>query len=99
QDGIYSTVYDFGGGRPDYAYMEGTSMAAPLVAGVVALLKSGDSSATRSEIADAITATARDLGESGRDYLYGYGLIDAPAAYQELIGDSEPLPDPPAPPS
>lgn len=58
--------------------MSGTSMAAPYVAGVAALLKSrfGDQ-ATPAWIKARLENTAEDLGAPGWDELYGNGLIDA----------------------
>jgi serine protease len=53
---------------------EGTSMAAPHVAGVAALIISRG--VTNPAAVEAlIKRTARDLGPAGRDDLYGYGLI------------------------
>ena len=62
-----------------YAYMSGTSMASPHVAGVAALviscgISSPDSVKTR------LTSTALDLGAAGRDNNYGYGLVQADKA-------------------
>jgi serine protease len=58
---------------------EGTSMAAPHVAGAAALLSS--QGITRpAAIEAALTKFAKDLGSSGRDNEYGYGLIDPRAA-------------------
>lgn len=93
-DMILSTVYDFAFDGPDYAYMEGTSMASPAVAAVAAMLKQAVPSATPDEIAQAMADSAEDLGDSGFDYLFGHGMVDAPAALAALTGGPEPEPDP-----
>jgi len=66
---------DFG-----YWFFQGTSMAAPHVAGTVALVIANGNATTPGEIRAALEATAEDLGISGRDDVYGYGLVDAFAA-------------------
>jgi hypothetical protein len=68
--GIRSTVP--GGG---YASWSGTSMAAPHVSGVAALVWSAIPDATNVEVRDALIKTAQDLGEPGRDDMYGAGLV------------------------
>ncbi|MFN8671320.1 MAG: S8 family serine peptidase [Candidatus Sericytochromatia bacterium] len=62
----------------EYRKMSGTSMASPEVAGVVALLKSKyGEKATPSWVKERLQKTATDLGEPGRDDLYGNGLVNA----------------------
>lgn len=56
----------------------GSTLAAPFVSGVAALLASQGLDNT--QIMDTLTASAEDLGVPGRDPLYGYGLVDALAA-------------------
>ena len=59
---------------------QGTSMAAPHVSGVAALvIASGvaGASPTPKQIEDRLKATARDLGPPGYDERYGSGLVDA----------------------
>jgi serine protease len=53
---------------------QGTSMAAPHVSGIAALLMS-QGVTTPAAVEALIKATARDLGTPGRDNEYGYGLI------------------------
>lgn len=63
-----------------YTYDTGTSMAAPFVSGVAALLASAHPTWTPKQIADRIAGTARDAGPFGVDPYYGHGVLDAAAA-------------------
>jgi len=70
-----------------YEAWGGTSMATPHVAGVAALIWSYDLNWTNVEIRDALDQTAQDLGESGRDIAYGFGLVKAANALDLLADD------------
>jgi bacillopeptidase F len=69
-----------------YTYVSGTSIAAPHVAGAMALLIGGNPELPVSDFESALQQTARDLGEPGADNDYGYGLIDVAAAEEWLAG-------------
>ncbi len=68
----------------DYGNLSGTSMATPHVTGVAALAWSLAPSATASQVAFALRASAADLGPPGVDDRYGFGIVDARAAAQWL---------------
>lgn len=63
-----------------YESVQGTSFAAPFVAGVGALLMS--MGATHVQAAQIIRHTAKDLGLPGYDNTYGFGRLDAKAAVE-----------------
>ncbi len=71
-DSIYSTWINGG-----YANESGTSMAAPFVSGVATLVKSKNLSMNPQEIRDSLAHNAIDLGDPGRDRIYGFGLVQA----------------------
>ena len=83
---IYSTYKGTG-----YATLSGTSMAAPHVAGAAALMLGApvdpaydadhDGLWEPTEVQNKLQATATGLGDSGFDNIYGYGLINALAAF------------------
>jgi subtilisin family serine protease len=58
----------------------GTSFAAPHVCGVLALILSAHPGMKGTEAVSLLEASALDLGTEGRDYNFGYGLINAAAA-------------------
>ncbi len=63
-----------------YDTLDGTSMAAPHVAGCIALINSLGVNMTYDDAFNALTTTAVDLGAAGFDNDYGYGRIDCYAA-------------------
>lgn len=69
-----------------YAFYDGTSMAAPHVSGVAALIWSAYPCATAAQVRQAMQVTAVDLGALGRDTSYGYGLVQADGALAHLAG-------------
>ncbi len=80
-DGVLSTAGDDSGPeiRYGYSFLQGTSMAAPHVAGVLALMRSTWPGLTPAQVDDLLAngEIVDDLGSSGRDDLYGWGLINA----------------------
>ena len=63
-----------------YATVSGTSMAAPFVSGVIALFisahKSEGQEINHAAVMRALELTCRDVGATGRDPIYGWGLLD-----------------------
>jgi len=78
--------------RDNYGWFNGTSAAAPIVSGVVALMKSVNPDLTPEEVRDVLAATANDMGRSDRDPLFGHGRVDAEAAVECVANDLACLP-------
>lgn len=77
-----------------YKYGSGTSMASPHVAGVAALVIAAGVSDINGnghindEVRAIMNSTAEDLGNSGRDPQYGFGLVNAAAAVAAAVPPS-----------
>ncbi|OAT72454.1 S8 family serine peptidase [Parageobacillus thermoglucosidasius] len=76
---VYSTVYDPTKGA-SFAELSGTSMAAPVVAGVASLILSKYPNLKPYEVEAILEKTATDLGEKGYDLKYANGLVNPVAA-------------------
>lgn len=77
---IYSTSL-----AGEYESKSGTSMAAPHVSGVVALLLGADSTLGPAEVRGILDSTATDLGDEGKDIYFGNGLVNASAVLEYYI--------------
>lgn len=80
----------YGGVFPDsYSYVSGTSFSGPHVAGTMALLLSAFPNLQIQDIDIALKTSALDLGITGPDNDFGYGLIDGMSAYNYLASVSD----------
>lgn len=76
ESGILSTSFDPRQGL-GYTYLQGTSMATPHLAGVLALMLSVNPNLSLDAVNAILNASAEDLGAAGFDAEYGQGLVSA----------------------
>lgn len=74
----------------EYYFYQGTSMAAPHVSAVAALVISAGIATTPDEVREVLQSTAEDKGSAGWDQQYGYGIVDAYAALNYASAPNEP---------
>ncbi|SDM89212.1 Subtilase family protein [Paenibacillus sp. yr247] len=65
-----------------YAALSGTSMASPHVTALAALIRSTNPRLKNTEVYQIMRDTAQDLGTTGKDKYFGFGLIDVVKAVQ-----------------
>ena len=92
-DGILQQTFSRTTNNWGYYFYQGTSMAAPHVAGVAALVISKGIAISPAQVMAVLESTADDLGASGRDNVYGYGLVNAASALNWTAG---PVDNPPS---
>lgn len=87
--GQYSTTESGG-----YGNLQGTSMAAPVVTGITALLLEqwsrtmGPIGPTADVLKALLIQGAEDLGNPGPDYTFGFGLVNAKASVDAIRADN-----------
>lgn len=81
-----------GGG---YQAWWGTSLASPVVAGVVGLMMSARPGMSNTQLEGLLYSSSVDLGAAGRDSSYGWGRVNAAAAVQAAL--ASPIADAQAP--
>ena len=81
----FSATVNIGAGN--YGKMSGTSMASPHVAGVAALVWSHHPTCTNVQIRNVLNVSAQDLGASGRDVKFGYGLAQTKEAIDYITAN------------
>jgi subtilisin family serine protease len=77
----------------NYAFYDGTSMATPHVSAVAALVWSyftpaaptAGRTCTATQLRNSLNRSAIDLGAAGRDNSFGFGLVQARAAYDRIV--------------
>lgn len=82
---IASTMTD---SNPAYAFLSGTSMATPVVSGVIGLLKSLQPRLTVANVKTLLQNYSDDLGAPGKDTRYGYGFINAYRLLTAITSDT-----------
>lgn len=78
--GIYSTLPG-----SSYGYKSGSSMAAPFVTSVIAMMLTVNPELSVDLIKEALYTTTLDLGTSGKDDFYGWGLVNAYEAVKNVV--------------
>lgn len=79
---IYST---WNTAEDAYSYLSGTSMATPFVTGLIAYMLSFDNTLTPDQIRTIIEESATDLGQEGRDSIYGHGMVNVEKAIERVV--------------
>ncbi len=65
-----------------YSAVTGTSFASPQIAGAAALVWAVAPELTNDEVSEILFDSAEDLGDKGKDKLYGYGLLNTQKAVE-----------------
>ena len=82
----------FAGGDAEYGWMSGTSMAAPIVTGVIAILHDhwGHLKGNPEATAGILFESATDMGAPGVDKVYGHGMLNINGIFEPIAIVDEP---------
>lgn len=74
-----------------YRVLQGTSMASPYVAGLAALVLSQQSTYSNEDVRRTILLSSDDLGDAGKDWLYGFGRVNVFQALSAVLQGPQPF--------
>lgn len=74
---VFDMVMSTFGPNDDYGWAAGTSMAAPVAAGVAALIKANNPGMSVGQLKSALAQSSVDAGASGHDIFHGRGWVNA----------------------
>ncbi len=72
-----------------YGTCRGTSFSTPIVSAALSLMFAADPSLSAERATELLYATADDCGAAGRDDYFGWGLVNAEAAVDAVMGEME----------
>ena len=72
-----------------YGTCRGTSFSTPIVSAALSLMFATDPSLSAERATELLYATADDCGAAGRDDYFGWGLVNAEAAVDAVMGEME----------
>lgn len=72
-----------------YGTCRGTSFSTPIVSAALSLMFAVDPSLSAERATELLYATADDCGAAGRDDYFGWGLVNAEAAVDAVMGEME----------
>ncbi len=80
--GVSIPVTGIGGSQE---YTTGTSVSTAIISGACAVILSMDNRLTPSALKDVLIHGVTDLGEPGRDDIYGYGILNGAILYDQVL--------------
>jgi len=72
-----------------YTENAGTSFSAPHVTALAAVAKCIDKGITAEEFMNLLSVTSKDLGDTGYDNVFGYGLVDFESLISKMLENTE----------
>lgn len=78
-------ILSLGKSNDNYVTMSGTSQAAPMVSSLLSMMLNIDGNLTNERAKEILKISCDDLGNTGYDVYYGYGLINVQKVFDAML--------------